>query len=111
MEKMTLILCNFVSPEAARSVARILMQEKTITCANIFQPHFSIYPWEGEIVEENETCVLFKGPLERREDIIKRIYDLHPYDLPGIISLDAEVMPKYAQWLRGEFGHTKPEAE
>lgn len=101
MEKMALVLSNFASPESAKSVARILMQEKSITCANIFQPHFSIYPWNGEIVEENETCVLFKGPWEKHESMIKRIRDLHPYDLPAIILLDAHAGPEYIAWLNG----------
>lgn len=99
MEKMTLILCNFASPESARSVTRILMQEQAITCANIHAPHFSIYPWDGQIHEENETAVLFKAPWENKDRLIKRLRELHPYELPGIILLDAETLPDYAAWL------------
>jgi periplasmic divalent cation tolerance protein len=101
MEKMALVLSNFASPEAARSVTRILMQEKVITCANIFPPHFAIYPWKDQIHEDNETAVLFKAPWEDREKLIKRLRALHPYELPGIILLDAQTLPDYAAWLRG----------
>lgn len=102
MEKMALIFSNFASSETAKSTARILMQEKVITCANIFQSHFSIYPWDGKIVEQNETAVFFKAPIQNKEKLIARLHDLHPYDLPGIISLDAEAMPKYVEWLNGD---------
>lgn len=102
MEKMALVLSNFASPETARSVVRILMQEQIITCANIFPPHFAIYPWDGQIQEESETAVLFKGPWENRDRLIKRLRDIHPYELPGIILLDAETHPDYAAWLRGK---------
>lgn len=98
---MTLVLSNFASPESARSVVRILMQEQIISCANIHQPHFAIYPWDNKIVEESETCVLFKGPRDKKDTLIKRLREIHPYELPGIILLDAQTLPDYAAWLKG----------
>lgn len=99
MEKMALVLSNFASPESARSVVRILMQERAITCANIFAPHFAIYPWDDQIVEDNETAVLFKGPWDGKDLMMKRLREIHPYDLPGIILIDAQTLPDYAAWL------------
>ena len=99
MEKMTLIMSNFASPESARSVVRILMQEKTIACANIQSPHFAIYQWNDKVVEDNETCVVFKAPWSNKDKVIARLRELHPYDLPGIIVLDAQTSPDYAAWL------------
>ncbi len=101
MEKMTLVMSNFASPESARSVVRILMQEKTITCANIHPPHFAIYPWEDKIQEEAETCVIFKAHWSNKDRLIERLRALHPYELPGIILLDAQTLPDYAAWLKG----------
>ncbi len=100
MEKMALVFSNFSSPESARSVVRILMQEKIITCANIFQPHFAIYPWDGKIQEETETAVLFKGPWDNKDKMISRLRAIHPYELPGIILIDAQTLPDYAAWLK-----------
>lgn len=100
MEKMALVLSNFSSPESARSVVRILMQEKIITCANIHQPHFAIYPWDDKIQEEPETCVLFKGPWSEKDRLVSRLRELHPYELPGIILIDAQTLPDYAAWLK-----------
>lgn len=101
MEKMALILSNFASPESARSVVRILMQENAIACANIFQPHFAIYPWKDQLHEDSETAVLFKGSWDNKDKLIKRLREIHPYELPGIILLDAETLPDYAAWLKG----------
>ncbi len=100
MEKMALVLSNFASPESARSVVRILMQERTIACANIFQPHLAIYPWNGQIHEQDETAVLFKAAWENKEKLLKRLRELHPYELPGIILIGADVNKDYADWLR-----------
>lgn len=101
MEKMALVLSNFASPESARSVLRILMQEKIVICGNIFAPHFSIYPWEDKIHEESETAVIFKASWDNREKLIARLREIHPYELPGIILLDAQTLPDYAAWLKG----------
>jgi len=97
---MALILSNFASPESARSVLRILMQEKIAACGNIFQPHFAIYTWNDKMQEESETAVLFKAPFENKDKLIKRLRELHPYELPVIILLDAETLPDYAAWLK-----------
>lgn len=102
MEKMALVLSNFVSQESARSIVRILMQEQIITCANIYPPHFAIYPWDGKIQEDNETAVLFKGPWSNKDKIIARLREIHPYELPGIILIDAQTLPDYAAWLAGK---------
>lgn len=100
MEKMALVLSNFASPESARSVVRILMQEQIIACANIFQPHFAIYPWNEQIQEQDETAVLFKAAWENKDRLLKRLREIHPYELPGIILIDADVNKDYADWLR-----------
>lgn len=101
MEKMALVLSNFASPESARSVLRILMQEKIAACGNIFQPHFTIYTWKDKLHEENETAVLFKAAWEHKDRLIKRLREIHPYEQPGIILIDAETHPDYAAWLKG----------
>ena len=100
MEKMALVLTNFASPQSARSVLRILMQEKIVTCGNIYAPHFSIYPWQGKIQEESETAVLFKAAWEHKDKLLERLRELHPYELPGLILIDAETNADYAAWLR-----------
>lgn len=104
MQKMALVITNFSSPESARAILRILMQEKIVTCGNIQSPHFAIYPWDKKIQEESETAVLFKAAYENKDRLIKRLRELHPYDLPGIISIDAEVNEDYAAWLSNPNG-------
>lgn len=104
MEKMALVLSNFSSQESAKSIVRILMQEQIITCANIFEPHFAIYPWNDKIQEERETAVLFKAAWDSKDRLIARLREIHPYELPGIILLDAQTQPDYAAWLKDARG-------
>jgi periplasmic divalent cation tolerance protein len=98
-EKMAVVLSNFASSQSAASVLRILMQEGICSCGNIFAPHRAFYYWDGKIQDEEETAVLFKAPFEKRDALLERLRALHPYDLPGLIVLDADVNADYALWL------------
>lgn len=106
--KIAVILTNFTSPESAKQTAKQLMDEGLATCANIMSPHFAIYPWDEQIQEEEETATLLKTPIEKRDALMKRLREIHPYDLPPIISLDAEARDDYVQWLNDPYNY-KPD--
>jgi periplasmic divalent cation tolerance protein len=99
MEKLAMIFSNFASQESARDVLKVLMEENIATCGNIMAPHFSIYPRKGEIHEETETAVIFKAPIENKDKLIARLRELHPYELPAIIAIDAQATDDYVAWL------------
>lgn len=105
MEDMAFILTNFSSDATARSVSRILMQEKVITSVNIFRPHLSLYPWGGERLEQPEVSAIFKTSVENKMRLIKRLKDLHPYDLPSVVSMGAQANADYVAWLRAPNGY------
>jgi len=105
LEKMALVLSNFASPESARSVLRILMQEQIATCGNIFASHLAIYPWDEKIQEEQETAVLFKAAYKNKELLVKRLRELHPYDLPAIMVIETEANADYVAWLNNPNGY------
>ena len=105
MEGMAFILTNFSSDASARSVSRILMQEKMITSVNLFPPHLTLYPWNGELLERSETSAIFKTSVENKMRLIKRLKDLHPYDLPSVVSMGAQANADYVAWLRAPNGY------
>lgn len=104
MEPMTIIVSNFSSEASARSVSRILMQERIITSANIFAPQFSLYPWEGDVRAQSETAVYFKTAISNKPRLLKRLSELHPYDLPSLISLGTSANADYIEWLEDPRG-------
>lgn len=111
MEKIAFVVSNFSSMETARSVLRILIQENLATCGNIFATHTGIFPWNGEMQEKSENAVLFKTSLEKRDRLINRLRDLHPYELPCIIAIDAQSSADYAAWLRNPNGYMSSDKE
>jgi periplasmic divalent cation tolerance protein len=102
---MAYILTNFSSDASARSICRILMQEKVITAVNLLQHHLTIYPWEEQIHVRDEVSAVFKTSLQNRPRLIKRLKELHPYDIPSIVSFDSRSIADYAAWLGAPNGY------
>jgi periplasmic divalent cation tolerance protein len=83
-----LIYTVFPHAEQAKKVARILVQEKLIACANILPAHIAIYEWQGKLAEESEVVMLLKTSKANYQALEERIKELHEYDVPCIIQLD-----------------------
>lgn len=103
---MRLLLSTVPDIEAARSIARALVEERDAACVNVVPGLTSIYRWKGKVEEAAEVLLLVKVRAERAEAVSRRIAELHPYDCPEVVSLDpSHVHPPYLDWLRGA---TKP---
>ena len=100
---MSIIFVYITNPSRrhAERIAKALIEEKRIACANIF-PVTSMYTWEGTIKNENEVVLLAKTTEEQYEQLVARVTELHEYDVPCITKLPAEPNPAYAAWLREE---------
>ncbi len=98
--KPSLIYTVFGSSTEANQVARTLIEEKLVACANHFAPAVSQYVWEGEFCEEQEYPVLLKTLETQAEAAMQRLKTLHSYDTPAILSWPADQSdPAYAKWL------------
>ena len=67
-------------------------------CANILSPSESFYMWNGLLERQREYPVLFKTTAAQREALMAFIAQRHSYDLPAILSWDADATPAYARW-------------
>ncbi len=96
---MVLVYSTFPSEEKALEICRKLLEEKLIACYNAF-PVKSGYWWNGEIVYDNETAVIFKTSKTKKEQAFRKIKELHPYTTPAIFSIEVEETdPNYLSWL------------
>jgi len=84
----------------AKMIAKELLKQKLIACANIV-PAESIYEWEGELKEETEAILLVKTLDRWEEEARDAIRELHSYDIPAIIKLNARVNKEYLSWMEG----------
>lgn len=94
------IYSPFPNQEQAERVAETLLNEKRIACANIVQGVTSLYFWGGQIQKDNEVIVFFKTSLSHVKETIQRIEELHPYEVPAVIQLEAQANSSYAQWVK-----------
>ena len=69
----------------ARKIANILVEEQIAACVNIIPSVESIYKWKGKVEINNEIIILAKTTDENVKKTIKRIRELHNYELPDII--------------------------
>jgi periplasmic divalent cation tolerance protein len=90
------------SSEKAREIALSLVQKKLAACVNIVTPINSIYLWEGQIQDEQETLLIIKSRSDLFEDdLAPAIRAIHPYQVPEIIALPIEIGSKeYLDWIR-----------
>lgn len=85
--------------EAAR-IGKKLVEEKLIACVNIIQPIRSIYREGPEIRDEKEVAMICKTRADLVDKVIKRVRELHSYEVPEIISLPIEKgWPEYLKWI------------
>jgi periplasmic divalent cation tolerance protein len=92
--------CTFPDEKTAKAIARKLVRENLIACANLFPVH-SIYKWKGKLVEENEWAMIAKCAKSKIKKVEKRILALHPHEVPAILWHEEKATPAYAKWAEG----------
>ncbi|MBL4818326.1 MAG: divalent-cation tolerance protein CutA [Deltaproteobacteria bacterium] len=85
--------------DQAKKIARALVSEKLAACANIMPNISSTYMWEGELQEESEVAMLLKTSSKLKSKLLKRLRDLHPYDVPAILNTSIECNSDYEKWI------------
>ena len=99
-EETILVLSTFPDADTARRVARTVIEEKLAACANLLPPVESIYRWKGEIETANEILVLIKSTTWKYQLLEAKIRELHPYEVPEIISFRADSgLADYLRWI------------
>ena len=84
----------------ARRIGQILVEEKLAACANSF-PISSIYRWKGKMEEAVETAMIVKTRADLVDDIIKRVKEIHSYEVPCVVSWVIEKgNPDYLAWIK-----------
>ncbi len=88
----------------ADRIARTLVEERLVACANISQVR-SYFVWENKLSEEVEHMMILKTESNLADKVKARIKDLHSYDLPEVIVLPIIGGAKdYLKWIKQSVG-------
>jgi len=105
MSDLILILTTMPDDDRADALARTLVDERLAACVNVHAPMMSTYRWQGAVEREAERQIVIKTARDRRAPLEARLRELHPYDVPEFVVIDAGASDAYGAWVSGE---TKP---
>ncbi len=98
------VLAVLVTGPSAGELAAIgerLVEERIAACMTVVPGATSIYRWEGAVETSPEAFGIVKTTEDRLSDLEARLTELHPYDVPEILALEAPAgSARYLDWVR-----------
>ena len=95
---MRLVLVTHPSKEHAERITRGVIDAKLAACVLVTDAK-SFYNWEGTLNEDVEVVTILKTSTDKHEMLEKYIETNHDYDVPAIISFQANANQDYGNWL------------
>ena len=104
-DQFLLVVTTVGSPEEARHMARSLVEQQLVACAQINAIE-SFYHWEGAVQHDPEWRVVCKTQRHLYEQVQAAIQALHRYEIPAIHAVAvAAIETTYGDWVHS---HCKP---
>jgi periplasmic divalent cation tolerance protein len=101
--KLLVVVTSLPDLDAARGLARSLVEKNLAACVQLMDGIQSIYHWEGKICEEHEVVLSAKTTDSKWFEISAFIQNAHPYDLPEILAFSPEQYEQqYGKWVESE---------
>jgi periplasmic divalent cation tolerance protein len=99
MAALSIVLTTVPTEEKGAEIARTLVAEGRCACINLVPGLRSFYVWEGKAQDDREALLVAKVPTRALAAYRDRMRELHPYEVPEIVALDASaVNDAYARW-------------
>lgn len=105
MSELVLLYVTCANHQEALRIARILVEERLVACANIMPQHTAVYGWEGQVRDEPEVAMLLKTQAEMTARVSERIKSLHSYSIPCVVALPIQGgNPDFLLWIGQQVG-------
>lgn len=109
MPHLALVTVTCPDRDSARSLAHKALEAGLAACVSIPGPLQSMFRWQGAVETEDELDLHFKTTPARAPELAALIRRHHPYDLPVILTLSAEVDDETFAWAEAETAPPNPE--
>ena len=96
------LMLSTAPADAARALARALVEEGLAACVSVVDGARSVYSWKGAVCDDAESLLLIKTTAANAAGLAARLTELHPYEVPELVSLEIrsdEGNPDYLSWL------------
>ena len=92
------MLVTHPNKEHAERITRGVIDAKLAACVLVTDVK-SFYNWEGKLNQDDEVVTILKTSTNKVDDLEKYIETNHDYDIPAIITLQANANQAYGNWL------------
>lgn len=94
------VLVTVPDVETGVKIARELVSSRLVACVNVVKDVRSIFFWEGKVDEASEVLLVMKTRLDKMDEVVRRVKELHPYQVPEIIALPIVYgLESYLKWI------------
>ena len=97
---LCLVLTTWPADQPVETFAARLVSERLAACVSVSAPMTSHYWWQGAIERADERQVLIKTRRALVAALEARLPELHPYQVPELLVLDAAASATYGVWVR-----------
>ena len=95
-----LIYITVGSKMEAEKIARELLENHLIACANILPEVQSMFWWNGKLDSASEVVLIAKTHVEKVEALIEKVKQVHSYECPCVVSLPIETgYQPFLDWI------------
>jgi len=100
MENTVVFFVTCPGPGEGERIAKHLLRARMAACVNVIPRIRSFYHSGGKIQDEGETLLVCKTAKDRTEQFMETIREIHTYQLPEIVGINADVVDKsYGRWV------------
>ena len=98
--KIKIIITTTDSKIIADKISNELVNNNLSSCVQIINNINSTYTWKNKIVNDLEFLLFIKTSVDKIEICRKVIEEIHNYDIPELICIDAEIISNiYKDWF------------
>ena len=99
---LNFVYMTFGSKKEARSIGKVLVEERLVAGVNIIDRVNSLYIWQDKLQDDQEVIMIAKTTFERMAMVIERVKALHSYECPCIVGLPIRAgNPEFLDWITG----------